>query len=149
MIWYGNAGHFCNSRKCRFHLCTEVNGYVISTIGEYYPTSEKEMERLGVGSKDFYETLVYSVSGDRCKCGCNQPNYSASTIEMVRYATPKEANEGHIKLCEKYEKIESPEAKRIRQENCQHIWKPTFLGGDTYFCSECGKEIDMTEDESP
>lgn len=29
---------------------------------------------------------------------------------------------------------------------CDHDFVPTFQGGDTYKCSKCGKEIDMTED---
>ena len=30
--------------------------------------------------------------------------------------------------------------------SCNHKFLPTFKGGDTYKCSKCGKEIDMTED---
>jgi hypothetical protein len=45
------------------------------------------------------------------------------------------------------------EAKRIRaswQESCQHPnWHPTFNGGDTYACDDCGLERDFTEDDSP
>ena len=32
------------------------------------------------------------------------------------------------------------------RENCKHQYEPTFQEGDTYRCSKCGKEIDMTED---
>lgn len=32
------------------------------------------------------------------------------------------------------------------QLTCNHDWQPTFLGGDTYACKKCGKQIDMTED---
>ncbi len=35
--WYGHAGHFICSRWCRFHLCTEVGNFLISTVGEYWP----------------------------------------------------------------------------------------------------------------
>jgi len=37
-----------------------------------------------------------------------------------------------------------------RKKQCkdgEHDFIPTFQGGDTYKCSRCGKEIDMTEDE--
>ena len=37
--WYGNAGHFICGHSCRFHLCTKVGSYLISTVGEYVPDS--------------------------------------------------------------------------------------------------------------
>ena len=37
MRWFGNAGHLIVGHWCRFHLCTEVNGYLVSTVGEYWP----------------------------------------------------------------------------------------------------------------
>ncbi len=36
-IWYGHAGHFICSRWCRYHLCTNVGNYLVSTVGEYWP----------------------------------------------------------------------------------------------------------------
>jgi hypothetical protein len=33
------------------------------------------------------------------------------------------------------------------REDCDHDYVPTFQGGDTYKCSKCGHEIDMTEDD--
>lgn len=35
--WFGNAGHFICSHWCRFHLCTLVGGYIVSTVGQYWP----------------------------------------------------------------------------------------------------------------
>lgn len=35
--WFGNAGHFICGRWCRFHLCTKVGKFLISTVGEYWP----------------------------------------------------------------------------------------------------------------
>jgi hypothetical protein len=35
--WFGNAGHLIVSRWCRFHLCTLIGDYVVSTVGEYWP----------------------------------------------------------------------------------------------------------------
>ena len=29
---------------------------------------------------------------------------------------------------------------------CDHDYQPSFNGGDTYKCTKCNKEIDMTED---
>lgn len=154
MIWYGNAGHLCVSSDCRFHLCTEVNGYLVSTVGEYYPYGEKTMKPVGLMPKDLYETMVFKMSGSRCKCGCGLPDIILSALICDRYATPKEANENHMKYCEEYAKKKSPEELdrelEEKQANCQHgVWEPTFQGGDTYRCKLCGKEVDMTEDESP
>jgi hypothetical protein len=35
--WYGHAGHLIVGQWCRYHLCTLVNGYLVSTVGEYWP----------------------------------------------------------------------------------------------------------------
>ena len=32
--WFGSPGHFNGGAWCRFHLCTQVGKYVISTVGE-------------------------------------------------------------------------------------------------------------------
>jgi hypothetical protein len=39
-IWMPHAAHFCAAHMCRFHLSTYVNGYIISTVGEYLPPQE-------------------------------------------------------------------------------------------------------------
>jgi hypothetical protein len=35
--WFGHAGHFICARWCQFHLCTKVGGFLVSTVGEYWP----------------------------------------------------------------------------------------------------------------
>lgn len=35
--WFGHAGHFICGAWCRFHLCTQVGNYLVSTVGEYWP----------------------------------------------------------------------------------------------------------------
>lgn len=35
--WFGNAGHLIVGQWCRFHLCTKVGKYLVSTVGEYWP----------------------------------------------------------------------------------------------------------------
>ena len=35
--WYGNAGHFICGHWCRFHLCTKVGPWLVSTVGQYWP----------------------------------------------------------------------------------------------------------------
>lgn len=35
--WYGVAAHLIVGQWCRFHLATKVGGYLVSTVGEYWP----------------------------------------------------------------------------------------------------------------
>jgi hypothetical protein len=35
--WFGHAGHLIVGAWCRFHLCTQVGNYLVSTVGEYWP----------------------------------------------------------------------------------------------------------------
>ena len=85
-IWMPHAGHLCVSNKCQFHLNTYVGGYIVSTVGEYFPDSrvrdiyaqsrgiqlkgigdEREydykkkigFEEIGLGRK--YETIVFKA----------------------------------------------------------------------------------------
>jgi len=100
--WYGNAGHFCCSQDCEFHLCTEVGEYLISTVGEYYPDGRKGGMKSVAWDKDYYETMVFKWAG-RCECGCGLPEISGSEIECRRYETPEQANKGHLDICIGYD----------------------------------------------
>jgi len=35
--WFGTAGHFICAHHCRYHLCTQVGKYLVSTVGQYWP----------------------------------------------------------------------------------------------------------------
>ena len=89
--WFGHAGHFICAHWCRFHLCTKVGDYLVSTVGEYWPErSSREiharihdpawlarnqhrkgddfdlayMERFGfedIGFERKYETMVFKA----------------------------------------------------------------------------------------
>ena len=98
--WFGTAGHLCVSRFCDFHLTTKVGNYLISTVGGY---KSLESDTIGAGDNDFYETMVMEA-GRPCKCGCELPDMG-SEVEMKTYKTVKEAQEGHIEFCEKYDRI--------------------------------------------
>jgi hypothetical protein len=98
--WFGNAGHFICAASCRFHLCTQIGEYLISTVGEYWPERPVReihaqvndpkwlaknivlkgdyfdaayMERFGyeeIGSDRKYETMVFKA-GEPCTVeGC-------------------------------------------------------------------------------
>lgn len=98
--WYGNAGHLCVGYDCRFHLCTKVGPWLVSTVGQYWPSrSSREihasiydpkwlsenkalrgdyfeaayMKRFGfeeIGAGRTFETMVFRA-GEVCKAkGC-------------------------------------------------------------------------------
>ena len=113
--WYGNAGHFICGRWCRFHLCTKIGPFVVSTVGEYvHPMRSKgsEMteslwladnqwgEEIGSGRK--FETMVFRHDGASCQCGCGLPNHDGHDLDSRGYNTPADARAGHMAMCEKY-----------------------------------------------
>jgi len=119
--WFGNAGHFCCAAWCRFHLTTLVNGFLISSVGEYvHPRHGQGSERkeaewlkdnwpgeeIGCGRK--YETMVFKA-GEPCSCGCGLPKIDGSEIDAQGYNTAKEATEGHMFLVEKYKTEDAPQ----------------------------------------
>ncbi len=48
-IWMPHAGHLCVGNWCRFHLNTYVNGYIVSTVGEYFP--DQKVRRINLEVK--------------------------------------------------------------------------------------------------
>ena len=112
--WFGSPGHFICARWCRFHLCTKIGKYLVSTVGEYIPphctqgskATENEWlkdnwpgEDIGCGRK--YETMVF-LCGERCHaegCNCNQPKIASMELASGCYNERGEANRGHMALC--------------------------------------------------
>ena len=87
----------------------------MSTVGEYFRTPEdKEMTPVGGWDKENYETMVFKWDG-RCSCGCGLPEIDPSDLECVRYETPKEANEGHLKLCQEYDSLSQTKTEETAQ----------------------------------
>ena len=39
-IWMPHPGHFIGASNCKFIMNTYVNGYIVSTVGEYFPDAE-------------------------------------------------------------------------------------------------------------
>lgn len=110
--WFGNAGHFIGSNHCRFHLATQVKNYLVSTVGEYIPycnKNEEKFQALSIEPQSYYETMIFEIEG-YCSCGCGlpEPNVGKNPdgLECHHYSTARHANEGHLKLCEKYDKME-------------------------------------------
>lgn len=128
-IWMGHAGHFILGHKCRFHLNTYVNGYIVSTVGDYVPDStvidivrpefkhlrgdEKEYaymkkyncESIGSGEDDKYETMVFKAGKELSGC-CPYRIIVEEDFECKRYKNSSDATKGHYALCKKYDKKE-------------------------------------------
>lgn len=127
-VWMPHAAHLIVGRDCRFHLATVVNGYLISTVGEYLPDSQvREImaqsrkvslegkgderladfmrkvgyEEIGFGRK--YETMVFRSSRrpDKSSC-CPYTAADWSEIDFEGYNKPEDAYSGHLKMCRKW-----------------------------------------------
>ena len=123
-VWMPHAGHFILGHKCRFRLNTYVNGYIISTVGEYVPDNDiidikapefnglrgdsKEnayiekyiCEEIGFGRK--FETMVFKGEKSKHKC-CPYEVSDYGNIDFRGYNTPASAYKGHLKMCKKYD----------------------------------------------
>lgn len=104
-----HPGHLCVGKMCQFRLATIVGAFLVSTVGEYFPKGQKEMEMIGGyidgdSFKPFYETMVFRCGAERHDCGCPS-NVDYSEIECLRCETDKEALKQHRELCEKYSRL--------------------------------------------
>lgn len=104
IVWMPHHGHFIGGNWCRFKLNTYVNGFIISTVGEYVPYSEKkEFVEIGFGRK--YETYVFHAQKSEHNC-CPYELTDAQEIDGKGYNDAGDAREGHMELVEKYSKLE-------------------------------------------
>lgn len=99
-VWMPHAGHLCVGIDCRFHLSTYVGKYLVSTVGEYWPSRsgreiyakiydpkwlEENFSRLGddfdsaymkrfgyvkIGCDRKYETMVFKAKKYEEKNSC-------------------------------------------------------------------------------
>ena len=102
--WFGHTGHFICGYKCRFHLCTQVGKYLVSTVGDYFPGGSRERETIGCDR--FFETMVFKA-GAKCRAeeyNCGQPEIDGSEIDFLGYNDAGSAAKGHMKLCRKWAK---------------------------------------------
>lgn len=129
-IWMPHAAHFICGNDCRFHLATKVGKYIVSTVGEYVPDSSirriyaesrgKKIKGIGdewdanymkefgyedIGLDRKYETMVFLAkkSGESCSA-CPYRIASGENIDFKGYNNPKDAYQGHMKMCEKWSK---------------------------------------------
>lgn len=116
--WFGDAGHFICGRWCRFHLCTQVGPWLVSTVGAYVHPMHSgggevaeaawlkdnwPGEDVGCGRK--YETMVFRA-GQPCQkpgCHCGMPGLDDATeLDFLGANTAGEATANHTKLCRKW-----------------------------------------------
>ena len=114
--WFGTAGHHVCRQKCRFHLCTAVGDYLISTIGEYVicdVIGDGEQFFADVGSGRKYETYVF-LAGAPCTqedCQCGLPEIDGVALDTEGYNQRGAATAGHMRMCIKWAK-----AAAVKQE---------------------------------
>jgi hypothetical protein len=132
--WFGHHGHLIVGRDCRFHLCTKVGPWLVSTVGEYLPDETSReihadvrgielkgrgddrladfMEKCGwvsIGAGRTYEMMVFPVSDERCDkpdCGCGLPKVTDwSEHDSDGYNDAGSATRGHYAMCERYAEV--------------------------------------------
>ena len=132
--WFGNAGHLIVGHDCRFHLCTKVGKYLVSTVGQYWPSDGVReiiaqsrgvtlggrgdarradyMKKIGyeeIGSGRTFETFVFKA-GPPCivkDCNCGQPSIDGSELDTAGYNNAGDATRGHLRICKKWAKAKA------------------------------------------
>ena len=120
-------------RWCRFHMCTEIGGLLVSTVGAYvHPrhsqgSEVREAAWLGthwpgedIGYNRKFETMVFAISGycKSKKCGCGQPTIDPEELYADGCNDLREARQMHMKVCEKVAngEISRPERKEKHEQ---------------------------------
>lgn len=125
-LWMPHAGHLIVGNDCRFHLNTYVNGYIVSTVGEYLPSEGgreihakvRGIKLEGIGDareRDFlkkfgyveigagrkYETMVFKAQKSKALC-CVWEQESGSELDFEGYNDAGMAAAGHLAMCKKW-----------------------------------------------
>jgi len=136
--WFGSPGHLCVARDCRFHLCTQIGAFLVSTVGEYIPDETSReihcqvhgitlegrgdarfadyMRKVGyqeIGYGRTYESMVFRTTGEVCHasgCGCGLPSINGSELDMRGYTTAGAATLGHLELCRQFARAAAVDA---------------------------------------
>lgn len=109
-IWMPHAAHLCVSDRCHFRLATYIppslnvhNGVIVSTVGEYTPSYQKEFET--VGRDRLYETMVFKAiptTADDCAACPYRCDVEGGEIDFDGYNSAQAAYKGHLALCRKW-----------------------------------------------
>lgn len=119
--WFGQAGHFCASHNCLYHLHTHVGGgegrpyrYCVSTVGEYHLMGYKEGKHpiedatpMGASNK-LYESMVFRLD----RWGKSIAKHTE--LEVRRTTTREDAAVIHRALCLEYD-VKDTEERQVRR----------------------------------
>ena len=104
VIWMPHAGHFICGERCQFRLNTYVNGYIISTVGEYKQSDQKESDPFRtIGCDRLYETMVFKAVKSKHKC-CPYRQKTGSNIDFRGYNDAAKAYNGHLAMVKKWQR---------------------------------------------
>lgn len=69
-----------------------------------------DMETIGAGEHNFYETMALSIPAiaGRCQCGCGLPD-TVGEYRAVYASTAQQAQANHIEFCIKYSSMQLKE----------------------------------------
>lgn len=99
--WLGHPQHFIAAADCFFRLATELDHYIISTVGDYRD-ADNNIKPVGGGKDDLFETYVFKKEcGLEQKCGCPTITDWAE-VEGVRTNTDVAAERMHLHMIKKY-----------------------------------------------
>lgn len=88
--YFGQAGHFICSDRCRWHLHTHVNGYCVSSVGEFFRNADDE-KPTNVDRDHLYETMVFRLTWS------GEPDYG-NCVASDKYNDQDAANAGHERM---------------------------------------------------
>jgi hypothetical protein len=124
--WFGSAGHFICGQWCRFHLCTQVGPFLVSTVGQYVHPRHGGGSELGerqflekhpngeeIGAGRTYETMVF-VAGTPCAwhdCDCGLPAPTGNELDFRGYTNARDATRGHHEICKKWSHVSIEEVR--------------------------------------
>lgn len=102
-VWLPHPAHFICADRCRFRLATKVADWIISTVGEYYPDEDGEMQDIGADRK--YETMVFLAKRNRpdSRC-CPWIVADHQELQLEEYNDPKAAYDGHMRICAEWDR---------------------------------------------
>lgn len=124
--WFGDVGHFICGQWCRFHLCTQVGDYLVSTVGRYvHPrhsagSEQAEREWLQkhpdgeeVGFGRFYVRLRRPSGNRRSPVPTRPPSAARIRIRAQSTASPpgRPSSRGHMEMCERWAASPAPEVQ--------------------------------------
>jgi hypothetical protein len=112
-IDFAKAGHLAVANECRYGRCTEIPGYRISSVGDWFPKYSGGYVREDIGFQRAFETMVFAVApGDAlCECGCGMAHDSRvnySELLCIGAQNSDEADENHAATVKLYQSMEPP-----------------------------------------